>query len=54
MTDNWRFRVNWRGKLILQRRRMMLAYLATSWKEYRWYDANVTDLADFYRENRDD
>jgi hypothetical protein len=52
MTDNWRFRVNWRGKLILQRRRKFRHSM--DWWEFIWRDANVTDLAEFYRENRHD
>lgn len=47
--NEWRFRTNWRGKLILQRKVKELEFLGPSvdfvWK---WRDANTEDLGDFY------
>jgi hypothetical protein len=49
--DNWRFRTNWRGKLILQRRVRELAPVGPSleWVS-KWRDATAKDLAGYYRD----
>lgn len=53
MTNKWRFRVNWRGKVILQRLHKMRTGQYMDWWEYKWYDATSTDLADFYKVNKE-
>lgn len=44
--NNYQFRTNWRGKLILQR----LKYTRDNWgdKYYYWQDASTQDLKDYY------
>lgn len=49
MPDGWRYRTNWRGKVILQRRYRTLAGPPMYW-EMKWYDAQVKDLFDFYED----
>lgn len=43
--NEWRFRTNWRGKLILQRRVHQTLYAEAY---YVWRDATAGDLADYY------
>ena len=43
LPDGWRFRVNWRGKLILQRRFRFFSWHPMDWV-IRWRDADVEDL----------
>jgi len=48
LPKNWRFRTNWRGKIILQRlKRWWHPYY--EW-EYCWVDANLKDLKVFFEE----
>jgi len=50
MPDNFRFRINWRRKLILQRRERRLTGDAWGgWYVYSWRDADAEDLAEFVR-----
>lgn len=49
MPDGWRYRTNWRGQLILQRRYRTLSDWPMYW-EMKWYDAKVEDLFDFYED----
>jgi hypothetical protein len=49
MPDGWRYRTNWRGKVILQRRYRTLDDYPMFWK-MKWYDAQVEDLFDFYED----
>lgn len=49
MPDGWRYRTNWRGKVILQRRYRTLADPPMYW-EMKWRDADVKDLFDFYED----
>jgi hypothetical protein len=46
--NNYQFRTNWRGKLILQRQR----YSRDKWgdKQYYWADATISDLKDYYQQ----
>lgn len=43
--NQWRFRTNWRGKLILQRR---LAWHDDGMDFSRWQDATTEDLGDYF------
>lgn len=43
----WRFRTNWRGRLVLQRKVYVGMGMLTD-----WCDASSTDLADYYHELR--
>lgn len=52
---NWRFRSNWRGKLILQRAETRQTYSATFGEgpPYKaWRDAKVENMDDFYHHLR--
>lgn len=50
MTE-WRFRTNWRGLLILQRRVPdLVAYGPTVERVLKWRDATSKDLAEYYRD----
>lgn len=46
--NNYRFRANWRGKLILQR----LHTYRDQWggPEHLWLDADAGDLRDYYQQ----
>jgi hypothetical protein len=46
--NNYQFRTNWRGKLILQRQ----WYSRDKWgdKQYYWTDATVSDLKEYYQQ----
>jgi hypothetical protein len=46
--NNYQFRTNWRGKLILQRK----FHARDKWgdKYYYWQDANTTDLKHYYEQ----
>jgi hypothetical protein len=46
--NNYQFRTNWRGKLILQRQRSF----RDKWgdKQYYWTDATISDLKDYYQQ----
>jgi hypothetical protein len=47
--DNWRFRTNWRGVLVLQRRVKAWAFYGPlAEREFRWRDAKTEDLAAYY------
>lgn len=46
---NWRFRTNWRGKLILQRRVENVSF-DFSPSGYYWRDASSTDLLDYAKD----
>lgn len=47
----WRFRANWRGRLILQRRVRELRPLGSSCDFVLvWSDATSEDLAEYYRD----
>ena len=47
--NNYRFRANWRGKLILQRR--ITYYNINTWgRDTYWRDATTQDLKDYYKE----
>ena len=43
----WRFRTNWRGKLILQRSYRVPALCPGDWI-VRWRDATTEDLGHYY------
>ena len=43
----WRFRTNWRGKLVLQRSYRVPALGPGDWV-VRWRDATTEDLAAYY------
>jgi hypothetical protein len=45
---NYRFRTNWRGKLVLQR----LHKYRDQWggPDFRWEDATIQDLKDYYEQ----
>jgi hypothetical protein len=43
----WRFRTNWRGKLILQRSYRVPALVPGDWN-VRWRDATTEDLGHYY------
>lgn len=46
----WRFRTNWRGKLILQRRVRDLHVIGSMVEPcMRWRDATAEDLSEYYR-----
>lgn len=47
--SDYRFRTNWRGKLILQRR----YYYRNSWGDrcHYWCDAKTEDLRDYYEKH---
>lgn len=49
--NEWRYRVNWRRKLILQRRVKVMRPLGPSvdWV-FVWRDATVGDLGAYYRD----
>lgn len=46
--NNFQFRTNWRGQLVLQRQ----WYTRVRWgdKNYYWQDADTTDLQDYYKQ----
>ena len=45
----YQFRTNWRGQLILQRRYSQPSgYFGD--REYVWYDADTSDLKDYYEQ----
>ena len=45
----WRFRTNWRGKLILQRRIRTMRMIGPSADPcYEWRDATTEDLGHYY------
>lgn len=49
--SNWRFRTNWRGKLILQRRIRTMRMLGPSVEPgFEWRDATSKDLGFYYAE----
>lgn len=45
----WRFRTNWRGKLVLQRGWTVHYYMHLK-PTAHWRDANATDLLDYAKE----
>lgn len=49
LPDGWRFRTNWRGKVILQRRYRVPGCMIGVW-EIEWCDARVQDLQVFFEE----
>lgn len=49
LPDNWRFRTNWRGKVVLQRRFRELGGYPGDWVLV-WRDARVEDLKVFFEE----
>lgn len=49
LPEQWRFRTNWRGKVILQRRWRKPGYFPGDWV-YFWEDAGVEDLQVFFEE----
>lgn len=49
LPDNWRFRTNWRGKVILQRRFRYPSRFPGSF-DWVWEDARVEDLKVFFEE----
>jgi hypothetical protein len=49
LPDKWRFRTNWRGKVILQRRFRVPASFPGGW-DVIWLDACVQDLKVFFEE----
>jgi hypothetical protein len=47
----WRFRTNWRGLLILQRRIRTMRMIGPSAEPgFEWRDATAKDLAEYYRD----
>lgn len=50
---NYRFRTNWRGKLILQRRVKYYNINMYMW-DYYWRDATSKDLQDYYETHTQD
>jgi hypothetical protein len=51
--NNWRFRTNWRGKLILQRRIRTMRMVGPSAEPgFEWRDATSEDLGFYYAELR--
>ena len=46
--NNYQFRTNWRGQLILQRQRHTCGIWGD--KRYYWRDATVEDLKDYYEQ----
>lgn len=47
--NEWRFRVNWRGKLILQRKVKDLQFFGPSAEfVWKWRDATTADLGFYY------
>jgi hypothetical protein len=46
--NNYQFRTNWRGRLILQRRDTYRFVWGDPY--YRWRDATVEDLKDYYEQ----
>jgi hypothetical protein len=47
----WRFRTNWRGLLILQRRIRTMRIIGPSAEPgFEWRDATAKDLAEYYRD----
>lgn len=49
MADRWRFRTNWRGKLILQKR-ITIHNIYILGETYKWIDATAGDLLVFAKE----
>ena len=49
LPDKWRFRTNWRGKVILQRRFRVCGSFPGDW-DLIWRDARVQDLVVFFEE----
>jgi hypothetical protein len=47
--DKWRFRVNFFGKVILQRGHRVPGYLPGDFM-IKWEDATSTDITNFFRE----
>lgn len=47
--SNWRFRTNWRGKLILQREYRVPSIAPGVWDSV-WKDATAEDMGDYYRD----
>lgn len=49
MKTQWNFRVNWRGKLILQR---LVSWVDDGHEYCKWRDATAFDLRDYYSEQQ--
>ena len=49
LPEGWRFRANWRGKLILQRRFRVMVEFPGYW-DFVWHDASVEDLRVLFKE----
>lgn len=47
--SDWRFRTNWRGKIILQRSYRAPSNMRGDWV-ICWRDATTADLGDYYRQ----
>lgn len=49
MLNDWRFRTNWRGVLILQRRvKTFACFGPIADRVFQWRDATTEDLAAYY------